>query len=269
MNGRADIFTGLLFALCFCTCLVPPLGANLGGYTVEPAMPEDLVGISASEMVEVPFWQLTPYDWAVIAVLTTSPALLFSLEILFFLKIFGFLGFRKIANKNVLDNTSRNSVYCFIRKNPGAGFTEISQKTGVGPGTLRYHLSLLKLMNKITTLKTTRNSRYFENSGSYSVLEQKVLKFLHNEPSRIILEHLLKKPDMTRVELEQALGISGAGVNWHLHRFSDEGILMIAKDGRNARYIINPDAVPYLEKYMPEYRGMVVLTDTILAESVS
>lgn len=263
------VIIGFLFSLVLCPVMATPIETSLSGIVVEPGTPEDLLVGEELEMVEVPFWQLPPRHMLVVILVSSCPVLLFPLELLFLLKVFTYLGFRKVAQKNILDNPSRSMVYNFIRNNPGVDFTEISRKTGIGPGSLRYHLTLLKFMNKITILATTRNTRYYENTGRYSVIEQKVLRFLHNEPARNILGLLMKNPDMTRTGLEQTLGISGAGVNWHLHRLSNEGLLEISKDGRKARYLLNPEVVPYLEKYMPENRGLVVSSGAILAESVS
>jgi predicted transcriptional regulator len=113
-------------------------------------------------------------------------------------------------------------------------------------------------MNKVTMLETSRNTRYFENSGLYSAMERKVLKYLHNTPTRTLLQLLMVNPDLTRVQIEIALGISGAGVNWHMHRLSDDGLLVIRKVGRTARYELNSDIIPYLEKYLPLYQDRIV-----------
>ena len=146
-----------------------------------------------------------------ILALSFSPVLLFPLELLFIAKLFAYLGFRRIQRKNLLDNPSRNEIFHYIRKSPGTDFTEISRNTGVSPNSLRYHLAVLKIMNKVTMLETTRNTRYFENSGVYPAMEQKVLKYLRNRPTRTLLTLIRNNPNLTRAQLKVALGISGAG----------------------------------------------------------
>ena len=84
-------------------------------------------------------------------------------------------------------------------------------------------------------------------------MEQKILKYLHNKPTRTLLQLIKENPHLTRVQLEIAIGISGAGVNWHMHRLSDDGILTIRKDGRTAQYVLNSTVIPHLEKYLPLY----------------
>lgn len=229
-----------------------PASAIPGGYTVEPAT-DDMITGPSQDLVHLELWQYPPQALAICLALIFCPLLVFPIEIFFFLKLFAYLGYRKIAKKNVLDCPSRDTIFHFIMKTPGTDFSEISRKTGVSPNSLRYHLAILKLTNKVTVLNTSRNTRYFENSGRYSAMEKKVLKYLHNKPTRILLQHLTENPGLTRGQLETAVGISGAGVNWQMNRLSDDGLLTIRKTGRTARYELTAEAIPYLEKYLPHY----------------
>ncbi len=267
--NRAALVAGLLFVVLLCPFLTIPAGANLGGYTVEPASESDIANAEPLETVLVPFWNLPPRIMLVAIVLSLSPLLLFPLELLFLLKMFAFLGFRRLARKSVLDHPTRMIVFCVISENPGIGFMEISRKTGVKAGTLRYHLSILKLMNKVTELETSGNTRYFENAGCYSVVEQKVIKYLKSSPNQVIFRLVMENPDLTRAHLESALKMSGPGVNWHLHRLSGDGLLTISKHGRNARYALSPEVVPFLLKYMPDYRQAMGRADGAIPEAAT
>ncbi|OPY38310.1 MAG: Helix-turn-helix domain protein [Methanoregula sp. PtaU1.Bin051] len=245
----------LLLALCCFSLTICPGGANMGGYDVEPAPPGTDTG-TPLETVKVPVWEYSPQDVAVILAISASPFLLCPLELLFILKLLAALGFRRIRKTNVLDNLSRSRIFHYIQNSPGTDFTEISRETGVSPNSLRYHLAVLKQMNKVSMLETSRNTRYYENSGSYPPIEQKVLRYLHSKPTRTLLKLIKENPNLSRLQLEIALGVSGAGINWHMHRLSDDGILAIRKEGRNARYEINNEAMPYLEKYLPRFDSL-------------
>jgi len=238
--------------LIFSFSLLIPVSVYAEGYVVQPATPDMITGPS-QELTPVSLWDHPPRVLAIYLVLFISPLLVFPIELVFFLKLFTYLGYRKIVKKNVLDNSSRSVIFHYIRESPGTDFTEISRETGVTPNSLRYHLAVLKLMNKVTMLETSRNTRYYENSGIYPEMEQKVLKYLHNKPTRTLLKLIKENPNLTRVQLESALGVSGAGVNWHMHRLSDDGILVIKKAGRNARYEINNEVLPYLEKHLAPF----------------
>lgn len=247
MNNRIIFFTGIY--LVFIVSLGIPFPAAADGYVVQPATSDMITGPS-QELTPVSLWEHPPRVLAIYLALFLSPLLVYPIELVFLLKVFGYLGYRRIAKRNVLDNPSRNTVYEYIRKSPGTDFSEISRGTGVPANSLRYHLAVLKFMNKVTLLQNSRNARYYENSGGYPVMEQKVLKYLHGEQTRLLLRLIRENPNLTRVQLEIAMGISGAGINWHMNRLSEDGILSIKKEGRIARYEISNDVIPYLEKYL-------------------
>lgn len=250
---RNFIIITLLALYCFSLCVCPVL-ANMGGYTVEPVSPGMVTGTPV-ETVKVPVWEYTPQDVAIILALSISPILLVPLEWIFILKVFLVLGFRKIQRNNVLDSPSRSVIFHYIQNSPGTNFTEIAKETGISDSSLRYHLAVLRLTNKVTLLDTSRSTRYYENSGEYSPMEQKILKYLHNRSTRTLLCLIYENPVLCRKQLENAMDVSGAAITWHMHRLSDDGILAIKKDGRNARYEINPDAMPCLEKFLPLFES--------------
>ena len=179
-----------------------------------------------------------------------SPVLLVPLELFFFIQSLTFLGYRKITAGNVLGSPARTLIFETIRANPGIYFNELSRETGLNRGTLRYHLALMRMTGKISTLAMEGDIRYFENSGRFSETEQKVLKYLRNDKERAIFAHLMDNPETTRGDLETMLGISGAAVTWHTNRLCNAGMLTVARSGKTARYLIDPDARTYLEKYL-------------------
>lgn len=183
-------------------------------------------------------------------VLTVLPIAAFPLELLIFAKLFTYLGYRKVSGKIVLDNTTRNLIFSCIQDNPGIFFNSITRKTGIMPGTLRYHLVILKVLGKIISLNTFGNTRYFENSGKFSDAEKNVLIFIQNDTDNRILRLLLNDPDMSRQDLEAQIGISGSTITWYIKRLSEARIIRVYKFGRYVRYRINPEIRQYLEKYL-------------------
>jgi predicted transcriptional regulator len=228
----------------------------IGEYVVEPLPPGDNPGTPADTVKVEPPEPVTLEDRITDFAVVNCPYLLILIQILIIIKLGLYLGFRKIKRKNVLENSSRSVIYHYIRESPGADFTEISRGTGISENSLRYHIAVLKLMNKVSVLETSRNIRYYENSGKFPPLEQKVLKHLRNKPTRTLLKLVKENPDLSRIQLELALGLSGAGINWHMHRLSDDGILAIRKDGRNARYELSTEAVPYVEKHLSRFDNL-------------
>jgi predicted transcriptional regulator len=115
---------------------------------------------------------------------------------------------------------------------------------------MQYHLALLKMTGKITPLSARHNTRYFENSDRYSFTEQMVLRSLQNPREKEIFECLLENPAMTRKDLVGRLRISGASVSWHTGKMSEDNLLNVTKEGRNARYVISAEVQQLLEKYL-------------------
>ena len=245
--------------LLFLFFAVPMSGLLNNGYMVTPATDADITAAntdtSGADPVEVSFWDLPPRVMLTYAVMSISPLLLYPLELLFFVKMFAYLGYRKITTASVLTNATRSRIYEEIAANPGIFFNELARQTGVARSTLRYHLALLKMTGKISASKTGSDVRYFENSGKFSETEQKILAFLHNGRERLICEYLIRNPKTTRADLEKVLGISGAAVTWHMNRLRDAGVLAVTKTGRTVQYMIAPDAARALDKYLSQEPG--------------
>lgn len=238
-------FTLILAILIY----VVPSTADSGDYEVESAYNVE-IDRPPQDPVSITFWELRPREMAIVLVLLTSPALILPVELLFLIKMFAYLGYKKITQKNVLYSQTRLTIYETIQINPGISLNDLSRKTNITSGTLKYHLSILKMTGKIITLDSTGNARYFENTGKYEDLERKILKYVRNKKECAIFEFLLKHPFATRKDLEELLGISGASVSWHMRRLCDDEILSIKKIGRNVNYEINPEAMKYLLKYL-------------------
>jgi len=242
--------------LIFLFFAVPMSGLLNNGYVVTPATDADIAAadtdMSGADPVEVTFWELPPRVMLTAVALSLSPLLLYPLELFFFVKMFGYLGYRKITAASVLTNATRRKIYETIAACPGIYFTSIAEKTGTARSTLRYHLALLKLMGKISAFSSGSDVRYFENSGKFSGTEQKILALLHNGRDRFICEYVIQNPATTRSDLEKVLGISGAAVTWHTNRLREAGILTVKQSGRRVRYTITPEAFLALGRYLPQ-----------------
>jgi len=239
---------------------VPMSGLTSHGTRIVPATDADLptpdTDTAGADAI-VTFWELPPRVMLEAVVFSISPLLVYPLELFFFVKMFAYLGYRKITTASVLTSAMRRKIFETIAASPGIYFNELARQTGVARSTLRYHIALLKMTGKITAAKSGSDTRYFENSGKFSGTEQKILALLHNGRDRLICEYLIQNPSTTRADLEKVLGISGAAVTWHTNRLRDAGVLEVTKSGRTVQYSIAPDAVRALLKYYPQKTGAV------------
>ena len=244
----ALVVTGIfLFAVMICS---PWSGLIDNGYVVRPATDADTRDATPLETVQVSFWELPPRIMISSVLISVCPLLVFPVEFFFFLKMFSYFGYRKLATANILDSRTRSLIYDAIRTNPGAHFNELARITDMKRTTVRYHLAFLILTGKVTALDTRGDTRYFENSGRYSATEQKVLRSLRNSREKQIFLCLMDQPAMTRKDLVERLGISGASVSWHTGRLSDDGLLTVTQVGKFTRYAISPEVRHSLEKFL-------------------
>jgi predicted transcriptional regulator len=226
--------------------LIVPASALTGGYSIDPAYGS--TGSVAMDLSRISFWDLSLREMAIVAGFAVSPFIVVLLEILFALKLFSFLGFRRIFKGNILTNATRNRVYTAIRLRPGIRFPDLCAETGISRGALNYHIALLRLSNKIHITKLHGIIRFYENNGKYSAIEQKILNGLDNDAARIIIGTLLAHPGSSRNDLEKILAVSGPTVSWHVKRLCEDGLIEVRRDGRFSRYELSEAVLDYMRK---------------------
>ena len=250
-----------LFTVIFIMTLLivtAPVFAFPSDYIVEPGYGS--AGIPSPDVNPITFWDLSPREMAVVGALVLFPALVIPIELLFALKIFFYLGFRRIARNNILDSASRQAVYGLICSDPGVRISELIRDTGLSRGSVTYHLAMLELTRKITLLRTHGDISYFENSGKYTPVEQKVLKYLRSETEGRIISALFHSPHLSRSDLEEILSLSGPTVTWRMKRLSDDGMVHVAKDGRFSSYILQDGIREFVGQHLdnlPPYSRVI------------
>lgn len=244
----------ILISTLLLSALMQPGGA-VTNYVVEPVANPDQITAPPVDPVPVSFWSLSPREMAIFLALMISPLLLFPVELLFSLRLFSFLGYRKIEQNAVLYNQNRWVIFEAVQSNPGIIFNDLCRITRINRGTVKYHLVMLQLSRKISTIPGEGSDRYFENNGYYSDIERFLFQHLREETTRKIMRIVLEKPDITQTEVVEHVGISAPSVSRHMATLIREGIVTMQKTGRQVRYRISEAADPVLR----EYWGQVVL----------
>ena len=212
--------------------------ASADGYIIESGYDKPLKG-DVHDPVPISFWQLP--IWVMILHVTAMP-----LEMLASLKALTYLGYKRISGHNVLDQGVRSKIYEYIKKNPGVHYSAIANEIGINRGTLKYHLKILQMHDKVRVLHGTGYVRYFENNMKFDEYDQKVLHHLKNDTSKRILEVLVENPDVSRKGLSDAVGVSGPSVSWYMKRLCADGIVSAIKEGRHVRYHLIGEAAASL-----------------------
>ncbi|MDD4483329.1 MAG: winged helix-turn-helix transcriptional regulator [Methanoregula sp.] len=211
-------------------------------FIIQPAYGID-AGPVQDASKEISFFELTPRAMIVFTALSISPILMNLIDLLLALKLFVYLGYRKIDEAVIFYNNNRRLIHEVIAGNPGISFSTLNAMTGIKKGVLQYHLHILELKMKIVKYDASISSGYFENNGRWNNLEKSIFISLRNFTTRKILKAISASPDsITRKEVAEMVGITGPSVTWHTNRLVMDGIISISRNGRDSRISISPDA---------------------------
>lgn len=225
--------------------------AAAGMYSVEAwdALPPggDVMASSAVSWWEVAPMALALYGLCVVCPLAGQPA-----HLLYALGGWFGLGFRRVALEGVLSHPLRATVYGYIRKYPGTSFSGIARDTTINRGTLHYHLHILQREGKISELREGGATTYFENNGTYSPDEQRILSHIREGPAGEICRFLALRRGATRSDIAHRMGVAPSSVSWHLSRLNGSGVIVAERAGGKTRYRLTSSAATLLDTHMQE-----------------
>ena len=231
--------------------LVTTSTASPVNYVVECGYPY-LIENPPDDVKQLSWWELSLRDVIIFSLVAISPALIYPLELFFLIKMLLYFGYRHITDKTVLDNRMRLEIYSRIRDHPGTIAPVLAKDLDMNLGTVRYHIEMLQFTGKISSISNPGFIAFFENPESRSILERKLLAHMRNETKVKIFQFLKHSPDSSRQGIADHLGLSGPAVTWHMNQLMDDLIIVTIRDGKCIRHSLNPEAVPVLEKYLPE-----------------
>jgi predicted transcriptional regulator len=163
------------------------------------------------------------------------------------LKLWCFLGFRRVLRKNVLESDERKNLYESITENPGVDLSSLTEMLRLNKETARYHLKMLAVNGKISGLIKQGIARYFPSREMISEFEKTVIHYLWIGTTKRILLLLIETPGLTRQAIADELGIAGPSVTWQMQRLADDGLIEVRTEGRFVRYFLTPDSADVLE----------------------
>jgi predicted transcriptional regulator len=207
----------------------------------------------------VPRWQMRPSDLLCHLAYSVSPSLVRPVELIFLwgIGLGAYFGFRTVSRKTVLDQTTRSRVFDAIREQPGIHFNALRERTGTNRGTLRYHLSILLLTQKISRIDDGVYTRYLPWEPEREEFDRVVACRYRNGSDRKIIAYLLDFPDATQREVAQAAGVSPSVVSGRVSRLSRERIVTVRRSGRATRLTLTPEAVEAIGRIQePEMSGL-------------
>jgi len=142
------------------------------------------------------------------------------------------------ATAALLNQTTRMTVFNFIKDNPGFHFRAISDCLEMPIGVLQYHLGLLVNGGLISAYSDGRYKRYFE-TGKFTETEVKAISILRHETAGKILVTLVEKQQALHKELAVELGISSQALSWQMNRLEEMGVIQKKAEGLEVKYALD------------------------------
>lgn len=243
----------VILLLAIVAMIAPAVTAvETGGYVVEPAYdiyPEysdvyftprsnETVLLNEPEPAPIQTNDLPPWVLVLLGIIAVTPGVAFLGKYLSATNLPIIGGFKRVSRNNILDNSSRRTIYSCVTENPGIQLSDLQRSTGFSYKNLSYHLNVLTNFHMITAEGCKNTTRYFENSGKFTQEERTMLMHLSRPSDKKIIETVLHHPGISRHEISSHLGISGPSVSWHMHFLLDDRIIEQRKEGRVSRHYL-------------------------------
>ncbi len=263
---QKKVVNRVLILIVFTTILIPAVtAAETGGYIVQPAYdlyPEysdlyftprsaDSVLLNEPEPSQIPLSDLPPWILVILGIGAATPVLFYLGKYLSVTGLPVVGGFSRLTRKNILDNSSRKTIYRYVKENPGVQLADLNKLTGFTYKNLIYHLNLLIRTGMITAGECKNTTRYFENSGQYSPEERTMLMYLNHQKDKNIIEVVFHNPGISRGEISSLVGISGPTISWHMHFLRNDDIIEQKKEGTIVRHYLSEKMIKVYDDLSP------------------
>ena len=231
------LFLVLLVAVADATEYTVRPSRNVGQ---EPGI--SVAGEKVQEIDPIPLWLALLL--CIFPQLTAAP-----IETLLPLKAVGYLGYKRICRKNILDSPRRLEILRFIRANPGLHFRELLREMSLTRGTLGYHVERLESAGLLKAIKSRGRCHYFATGSPYSAEKEALIIAMGNDTLRGIITQILLNQGACTEELAEESGLSRATVYTHVKYLEHLGIVTSGREGRYVRYTLTDDSSRTLTEY--------------------
>ena len=126
--------------------------------------------------------------------------------------------YTRLKRKMILENETRNTIYAYINRNPGAHYTKIKENLGISDSTLTHHIRKLRETEMIK-IKYSGNFKFFYP------LWMKDVPSPMTPIQKSILDLIRKKPGSTTQYLAMELGKKSRTIRYHLNNIADKGLI--------------------------------------------
>jgi len=141
----------------------------------------------------------------------------------------------------LLNQSTRMSIYNFVKINPGTHFRDLCNYLDLPVGVVQYHLGLLTRAGLLSVRRDGRYRRYFENKR-FTEAEMKVISVLRHETAGKIIAILVEKQAVFHKDLATQLKISSQALTWQINHLKETGLVESLAEGMRVKYFLNEES---------------------------
>ena len=141
---------------------------------------------------------------------------------------------------DLLNQSTRMSIYNFVKINPGTHFRDLCNYLGLPVGVVQYHLGILARAGLVSVRRDGRYKRYFENKR-FTEAEMKIISMLRHETAGKILAVLMEKQAVFHKDLAKQLKISSQALTWQINNLKKTGLIKSSTEGMRAKHFLKEE----------------------------
>jgi predicted transcriptional regulator len=133
--------------------------------------------------------------------------------------------YTKIRKDKIMDHETRVQIVDYLKKNPGAYYSQIRKDLGLAHGVLTHHINMLEQQEVIFS-KQDRSYRRFYLDGMYAKGPIVVGK------QKEVLDMVRRHPGLSQSEIGRKLGLGRMIVSYHINQLEQLALIIKEKHGR-------------------------------------
>jgi DNA-binding MarR family transcriptional regulator len=183
-----------------------------------------------------PDWMLLGYGAAGAFGLAGFALLLTELGRYKFFRLFFLVpGFTRVEKDQVLEHSTRDELYNFIKTNPGPSFSDLRRSLELSNGNLVHHLRILEMQEYVKSQRDGFRTRFYVRGPK--IVATSYLTRTQQQLLDVIAAH----PGLTQKDLADLVGLPRQSLFYHTKQLASRGKLLIKEDGNRRRYWLRPE----------------------------
>lgn len=148
--------------------------------------------------------------------------------------LIGFALYSRLSKNEILDHERRDGVFQLVRAEPGISLTDVASRTGLGWGTVVYHLDRLERAGFVMSERNGGRRCYFP-VGTVPKDARPSLGALQQETTRSVASFVAERPGATQTELAEALGLTASAASKQVSKLESVGLVRREREWKTVR----------------------------------